>query len=336
MLAITRPRAHLILRGLSWARCVHSRVDSSYDRKYAAKLHQKAKEKGIGLDELKEQARQEAHRKQVGAAAPSSLKHRILPDGEPSQSPGTSSTRKDSAPVKPLSSFFNIPKLLATPHTPSQIFSLWIAYHASRSAGTGRGFVWASLPVESYNTMIAIAKKYPVFVLPVPRQPEPAAASEGTAHEFYFLQWDFHPPPPQPSAADPDPFKPPSSDNALPQISTVLFTPLQEYKLRNSFATPYLVLTFYTDLSSSHGLVLLRGEITPSAATAAPDTTERYLLSQVDAQMLAMGVQKFYLWGEKKGPDARDSAPEELLRQFHETPHEFNWQELLKHSALTA
>jgi len=41
--AITRPRAHLILRGLSWARCVHS-VDSSYDLKYAEKLHQKAKE----------------------------------------------------------------------------------------------------------------------------------------------------------------------------------------------------------------------------------------------------------------------------------------------------
>jgi len=189
--------------------------------------------------------------------------------------------------------------------------------------------------------MMAIAKKYPVFVLPLPRQPDPAAASEGstaeTAHEFYFLQWDFHPPPPQPSAADPDPFNPPSSDNALPQVSTVLFTPLQEYKLRNSFATPYLVLTFYTDLSSSHGLVLLRGEITPSAATASPENAPgRYLLSQVDAQMLAMGIQKFYLWGERKGPDARDSAAEELLRQFHEKPQEFDWHELLKHSTVTA
>ena len=246
--------------------------------------------------------------------------------------------------TQPLSSILNVPKLLATPHTPSQLSALWTAYHASRSGGTGRGFICASLPLESYNTMMAIAKKYSVFVLPVPRQSEPVAPTEGTtpqsAHEFYFLQWDFHPSPPQPSAAEPDPFNPATSDNTLPQVSTVLFTPLQEYKLRNSFATPYLVLTFYTDLSSSHGLVLLRGEITPSAATAAPpnvpDTMERYLLTQMDAQLLAMGVQKFYLWGERKEADARGSAAEQLLRQFHENPQDFDWHELLKHSAVTA
>ncbi|KAL4069327.1 ATP11-domain-containing protein [Scleroderma citrinum] len=345
-------RAHLTLRCLSRVRWVHSRVEPSvYDLKYADKLHQKAKEKGISLGDLKVQAQQEVHRKQAGAAVDSSLKYKTLPDGRGNIRSSTSSeslsTRKDSSPIKPLSSILNIPKLLATPHTPAQISSLWTAYHASRSGNTGRGFICASLSLEAYNTMMTVAKKYPVFILPVPRQAESVALSEGdaleTANEFYFLQWDFHPPPPQPSAVEPDPFQRDTSssgDNALPQVSTVLFTPLQEYKLHNSFATPYFVLTFYTDLSSSHGLVLLRGEITPSAAIAVPekvqDTTGRYLLSQVDAQLLAMGIQKFYLWGERKGAGACDSAAEDLLRQFHEKPQEFDWQELLKHSSIAA
>ncbi|KAG1716768.1 hypothetical protein ID866_366 [Astraeus odoratus] len=245
--------------------------------------------------------------------------------------------------IQPLSSILNLPKLLATPHTPSQISALWTAYHASRSGGTGRGFICASLPLEAYNTMMGVAKKYPVFVLPIPKQckPETSDGDTTTAHEFYFLQWDFHPPPPQASATEPDPFQPavsPSNDITLAQISTVLFTPLQEYKHRNSFATPYLVLTFYTDLSHSHGIVLLRGEITPSAATtpAVPgqEAAGQYLLSQVDAQLLAMGIQKYYLWGGRKNVEPCNSAAEELLIQFHEKPEEFDWQELLKHSNL--
>ena len=46
----------------------------------------------------------------------------------------------------------------------------------------------------------------------------------------------------------------------------VMYTPLAEYKLRHLFAQPKLILTHYTDLANSHGLVLMRGDITPSEA----------------------------------------------------------------------
>lgn len=235
---------------------------------------------------------------------------------------------------------------MATPHTSSQISALWTAYHASRTKGTGRGYICASLPLESYSTMTRVARKYPVFVVPVPREstPDPSAGeSTGTPHEFFFLQWDFHPAPPAPSASRTNPFEPVMSGSSsnIPEPSTVLFTPLQEYKLRTSYATPYLVLTFYTDLSQSHGIVLLRGEITPSP-TSAPvqpgqETPERFLLNQVDTQLLAMGLQKFYLWGNGTEDDSkRDLTAEALLKQFHEEPEKFSWQDLLNSSNVIA
>lgn len=171
--------------------------------------------------------------------------------------------------------------------------------------------------------MLEVATKYPTFVLPVPR--ETAQTEDGSkqpAHEFYLMEWGFHGPPPEPATVS-DLFSPPKA-SSNPQTSTVLFTPLQEYKLRQSFATPYLVLTHYTDLVQSHGLVLLRGEITPSGASAevgGGDTGGRFMLNQQDAQILAMHVQRFYLW--RQGSD---------VKTFHETPNEFKWEELLKHT----
>jgi ATP synthase mitochondrial F1 complex assembly factor 1 len=260
-----------------------------------------------------------------------------------------SSVRKDSSPIKvcailpffellfsstacrpqPLSGILNTDLLLSKPHTAAQVSALWTAFHASRSGGTGRGFICASLPRQTYDSLLSVAQRYPKFVIPIPRATTTASdTKDGTsnaAYEFYVLQWDFHhaPPPPHPS----DPFAPkalPEDDkHANPRLATAIFTPLLEYKLRQTFATPYLVLTFYSDLASSHDLVLMRGEITPSAA--AQSTTGDYLLSQHDAQLLAHGLQRFYLWGSSK-------EREELLSNFHERPDTFKWEELLKHA----
>lgn len=333
---------------------LHTRsATSAYDIKYADKLHQKAKQRGVDLDELKVQARQEAHRRQKEEAETAFVRKvhaKTIPAADgvtPSTAEKTlPGPRTDSSPIKPLSSILNVAKLLATPHPPSQISALWTAYHASRSGGTGRGYICASLPLDAYNRMTNVAKGYPSFVLPVPRQHRPETSPLGNtsepAHEFFYLQWDFYSTPSQPSATEPDPFQSvPSTPSCinLPPVSTVLFTPLQEYKLRGSFATPYLVLTFHTDLSYSHDLVLLRGEITPSAAVtdakSGRDIADRYLLSQVDAQMLAVGLQEYYLWSKGKGAEERDSTAEELLRRFHERPNDFDWQELLKRSVVT-
>jgi len=174
--------------------------------------------------------------------------------------------------------------------------------------------------------MLSVAQRFPRFVIPIPR----GATAEDNgdskkAYEFYVLQWDFYDPPPPPDASA-NLFAPrvPSRGDKSPnsRLSTAIFTPLVEYKLRQTFATPYLVLTFYPDLAQSHDLVLLRGEITPSAAKGS--SAGDYLLGQQDSQLLAHGLQRFYLWGSSE-------EREKLLSDFHERPSEFKWEDLLKH-----
>lgn len=150
------------------------------------------------------------------------------------------------------------------------------------------------------------------------------------AYEFYFMEWGFHGAPLDPQPGIADPFAKPKP-SANPQTSTILFTPLQEYKQRAAFATPYLVLTNYSEFARSHGIVLLHGEITPSSSnTGDAGGDGRYMLSQQDAQLLAMGTQRFYLWDGGKG------ERKELLKTFHDNPSGFKWEELLKHTDLPA
>jgi len=249
------------------------------------------------------------------------------------------SVRKDSSPIKPLSSFLNLDRILERPHTADQISALWTAYHASRSQGTGRGFICATIPLDIYNKMSSCGSKYPVFAVPLPRRAVQDDSGEfKEAYEFHFLQWAFHdiPPIPTPTLSTFPMPPPPSTEASLknPPVSTILFTPLQEYKLRTSFATPHLILTNYTDLVGTHGIVLLRGEITPTAAsTDQVVSPSDFLLSQQDAQLLTMHLQRFYLWG---GEDGDNKERERLLRLFHEKPEDFKWEDLLKHSACVA
>ncbi|KAG2023148.1 F1 ATPase assembly protein 11 [Coprinopsis cinerea AmutBmut pab1-1] len=325
-------------------------IQTDAHSKYKEKLLQRAKEAGLSLDELKQQAKKtaeaqkEAERKALEATLPA---HKLQQQVEASSSSTSSASsnpalkakeRKDSSPVKPLSTIFNVEKLVSTPHTPEQISTLWTAYHASRSGGTGRGFVCASIPSDMYGKLEKVGQKYPAFVLPVPR-PRPddtGPLKEGendTAYEFYFMEWAFHERPPVPQADSNIPFEVPSSKNSTnPPLATVLFTPLQEYKSRQTFATPYLIVTFYTDLVTTHQRVLMRGEITPAAASPTGANGDRYLLSQEDAQVLIMGLQKFYLWtSEGEG----ESEAAKLLRVFHEKPEDFKWEDLVKIGNLT-
>jgi ATP synthase F1 complex assembly factor 1 len=171
--------------------------------------------------------------------------------------------------------------------------------------------------------MSAFAEKYPTFIVPIRRRKDTSTSSvdgeSDTAYEFFFLQWEFFDAPTVPSANE-DPFaKSSSSESPNPKNSIVLFTPLEEYKIRNTYATPYLSLTHYTDLALTHGLVLLRGEITPRTGASG-----NYMLSQDDAQQLSMAIQKFYLWDNGEGEGAK------LVRIFHEKPEEFKWEDTLK------
>ncbi|EGO28492.1 hypothetical protein SERLADRAFT_359833 [Serpula lacrymans var. lacrymans S7.9] len=330
-----------------------SHVANTFESKYAHKLNHKARQAGQSLADLKAKAKAEeqtdenangSHKKQH------LLQHRLHPNLLILlllRILLLLMSVKTAPPVKPLSSLLNIPLILSpqSPTTPAQLSALWTAYHASRSGGTGRGYVCASVPVGLYENMIGTARKYGSFIVPVPRLGGEGGKEE--AYEFYFLQWAFHGSPPIPSATPSDPFvasplpigvNPNADGTPLPPTSTVLFTPLQEYKLRASFATPFLALTFYPDLARSHGNVLLRGEITASpggggaAVEGKGDEGGRFMLTQNDAQLLVMELQKFYLWESGKST----STAERLLKTFHERPEEFKWEELLEHAKLTA
>ncbi|GJE87872.1 ATP11 domain-containing protein [Phanerochaete sordida] len=317
------------------------RID--YESKYLEKLQKRATEQGISVEQLKARLKdQEMAKRKESLAKPLPYQAPKAPEptsaAGPQQSSSTTTapsassspiSRKDSSPVKPLSNILNLEKLVQTPHTAHQVELLWRAYHGSRSGGTGRGYLCAAIPLETYEKMASVAAKYPSFVIPVPRE-APEGSEDQRAYEFYFVEWAFHGSPPEPAASVELFTKPKPSTN--PQTSTILFTPLQEYKLRNSFATPYLALTNYTDLARSHDVVLLRGEITPSSsgAAATPSGDGRYMLNQQDAQLLAMAIQKFYLWTDEQAESAK------LLRTFHENPTEFKWEDLLKHADFSA
>jgi ATP synthase F1 complex assembly factor 1 len=88
-----------------------------------------------------------------------------------------------------------------------------------------------ALPLPVYQNIEATAKKYPHFILPLPK--------EGKPTEIHFLQWTF------------------PAENTV----TVLFTHLAEYKLRGEFSQPHTTITHHLELAEEKGLVLLQGQV---------------------------------------------------------------------------
>jgi ATP synthase mitochondrial F1 complex assembly factor 1 len=222
----------------------------------------------------------------------------------------------------------DITRILGKPHTAEQIGALWTAYHSKKSS-EGKGFLSAAIPRATYESFLPAAKKYPSFILPLPRpDAQIESPKEGstidTPHEFYFMEWGHYSSPPPPNPDIEALFSTPRDFVASPNppCTTVIFTPLQEYKLRQAYALPHLVLTHYTDLAHTHDVVLMRGELTPSSGGS-----QRFLLPPSAAQILAFGLQRFYL----QGPESKQGK---LLRTFHEKPEEFSWEELISASQI--
>ncbi|KAH7103158.1 ATP11 protein-domain-containing protein, partial [Auriculariales sp. MPI-PUGE-AT-0066] len=230
----------------------------------------------------------------------------------------SASSRQDASPVRPLTDFMDLGRIFATPHSANDVAQIWIAYHAAKTGGTGRGFVAAVVPVAAYEQLLASASQFAAFVLPLKRAGTLAdsSSSDQGGHEFYYLEWAQYDAPRRLDSVG-------TEGKASPRISTAIFTSLAEYKLRQDFAQPHLALTFHTELARSHGLVLMRGELTPSIAGA-----DSFLLTQEDAQTLCVLMQKFYL------PTMQNDARCNLLRTFHTHPAEFKWEELVEQSAL--
>lgn len=267
-------------------------------------------------------------------------------------------------PIKPLGSILDLDKILDNDEmTTARISELWVRYHSLK------GKLSAAIPADTYQCLVVKARQHPQFVLPLPRtivgedsHQRSAAGDEGNVkasglaagerkqgYEMQFMEWGFLP------AST-------SSATSAPPPTTVMFTPLAEYKLHQEFAQPLLVLTHYTDLAQSKGVVLMRGDITSAEeieakqagfAAAEADKSKGALaeeqkrlnstsvqatttaihgdagcsskMCQKDAQLLVMTMQRFYLSNQA---DAASADRQQLLDAFHSDPESFSVQKL--------
>lgn len=224
------------------------------------------------------------------------------------------------------------------------------------------------------------ARQYPTFLLPLPRtivgsedenqtaNVEPGEKKQG--YEMQYLQWSFlsHPKRSDDQSQHVESINFGHEERQLIEKaapSTVLFTPLAEYKLRQEYAQPVLILTHYTDLALSKGIVLLRGEVTGAEEAAAATTgivaaaaiasqgaeasseklenlkkplQSQGKLSPQDAQLLTVTLQRFYM--PKVETAHLSTIPgekerQELLNAFHTDQDKFDIDRLCTYSLLT-
>ncbi|SPO28032.1 related to ATP11 - F1F0-ATPase complex assembly protein [Ustilago trichophora] len=220
-------------------------------------------------------------------------------------------TGAQQGPIKPLSKILDVEKLMTQDR--ETITELWAGYHTIKNK------LSAVIPTEKYLEMLANARKYPQFVLPLPRQvideESDAPGSSKQAFEMQFLEWAV---------------VPNTAGEGLPPSATTLFTPLAEYKLKQDFSQPVLILTFYTDLCQSNGLVLMRGEVTGLNEK----TGKGGRIDQAQAQLLALTLQRFYLPSSSSGTPSQSESSDQstcakLLHDFHRQPEKFDVEELV-------
>ncbi|KAK4513765.1 phosphatidylserine decarboxylase [Mucor velutinosus] len=196
-----------------------SRVKIDYDSKYAFKLKLAAEKRGLSsVNELK---------KDILARKVDSQP--LSPPQRPTtrQAPSTSTPKAVSSAKKTNTKYESsaptldkIVKLdLLAKESKESIAKIWTRHYADKDGIT------AVIPVDTYSTMFQVSQKYPLFILPMPRD---------TGLEFFFLQFQAH------------------------QCN---ITSLLEYKTRGEKARPFLTITHYPELADTKGIVLMRGEI---------------------------------------------------------------------------
>ncbi|CAO0792147.1 unnamed protein product [Mucor circinelloides] len=199
-----------------------SRVKIDYDSKYAFKLKLAAEKRGLSsVNELKKDV---LSRKTDSQPPPPPL---------PPQQPNTKQVPSPSSPkvvsenqkteMKYESSAPTLDKIvkldLLAKESKESISKIWTQHYADKDGIT------AVIPVDAYAKMYQISQKYPLFILPMPRD---------TGLEFFFLQFQAH------------------------QCN---ITSLLEYKTKGEKARPFLTITHYPELADTKGIVLMRGEI---------------------------------------------------------------------------
>ncbi|KAJ9663420.1 hypothetical protein H2201_005628 [Coniosporium apollinis] len=275
--------------------------------KYRDKLDRKAKEEGHGsVDELTQAYKDKiaSLRKQAavpGATAPlgsanPQAQTQNLPfhpppppqhiadlassTGNPTTTPPSPSpSPKTPAPppgVKTLSSYLDLAKTADLPTT--EIEYIWRLRHASSPSS-----LCAVIPSRIWDQIRTTASRHPQFILPLPR--------EGQGAEIHFLQWTF----------------------PHPNVASVLFTHLAEYKLRGEFASPHTTVNVHLELKEDKGVALVQGQVVEGRG-----------VSVEEAKWLLMCLQKFY------GLQGEEESRRRLLEQFSKGDGGFRVEELLE------
>ncbi|ORX93776.1 ATP11-domain-containing protein [Basidiobolus meristosporus CBS 931.73] len=257
----------------------HSTLETQnhYEQKYAEKLRLKAEKEGVKtVTELKEKVLKPAK----PIATPASPAVAVAKEAQGAASgketkPQASTTSKHQnnglpSHVKTLDSILKLDKILL--EEPETIGKIWTEYHANKDS------LSAVIPAETYDKLFERAKKYPLFVLPVPRD-------EGA--EMYLLQFSYH---------------------------QCFFTSLLEYKTHGENARPYLTLTHYTDLKDSKKIVLMHGEISDKPRILSPQDAQ-FLVYGLQ-QFYVTGNERKKQLLEKFHHDPQSFSVEELMEEL--------------------
>jgi ATP synthase F1 complex assembly factor 1 len=129
--------------------------------------------------------------------------------------PKASTSDKAELPYKKLEDLMKLDLLEGK--TTEEIKQIWLEYHQKKDV------IAAAIPTEIFNKMMENAKKYPIFIFPIPR-------SQG--YEFIMFQFS---------------------------ANTVHFTPLLCFQVHKENSPECLTLVNYTEFKDQ-GVVLMRGE----------------------------------------------------------------------------
>lgn len=93
------------------------------------------------------------------------------------------------------------------------------------------------------------------------------------------------------------------------QLPHMIFTGLEDYKLRGTQASPYFTVTYYKEFAESKDLMLIRGDIVFTSK-----------LSDSEATWLLETAQSFYL----------NDVKYKLVERFNKETHDFEFKDVLQ------
>lgn len=168
--------------------------------------------------------------------------------------PETSKTRQTPSFVKTRTLNDVVKVELLKKHSKSEIEQIWCDYFRNKI-----DCLFACIDPQTYQIQRCNAQRYPLFVFPLPVQPESSRALDNQADQpnYEIVLAQFH-------------------------EDQVYFTPLIMYQQYGENAPPCLVVHHFTELSESNGIVLMEGEF------------DKQIFSCSQAQCLVNQLQIFY------------------------------------------